>query len=393
MSLIDRDKHMAGTREAQRLSERIQEAAAKAQPKPVSARPRAGARGSSSRFGRILYASGVGVALCTIVAAIGGTGSFFAGSVAFGLAAGSALMVILDRPPSVRTFYARRPNSAIALHVAFLIGAIVAWGDTDYALERLNMPAAAEPEPAEGHAGAPARAALSGPLAGGDAAHTSEQLRALLAAAQAAVSARDWRGAALAQAVVIDKHLKGGTVVTGADRELLDQLASVAAHAREQEQREDAEQTSAEIAELVSKAEDAKAAGHWSEAEAAVDQAQVARQAHEKSDNHQPLDAGVLQRAAALSSEIQTRVARETAQRAAVTQVQQLQLAYQRAEQFGRAARWDEADKVYRVLLEAIDDVPAQVKAEAPPGFSFERFQARVRKRAQLAREHTNEPR
>jgi hypothetical protein len=387
MSLIDRDKHIAGTREAHRLSERIQEAAAKAQPKAASARPQPG-RGNSSRFGRIVYAIGVGGALCAIVAAIGSTSSFFAGSVAFALAAGSALMVILDRPPQLRAFYARRPNTAISLHVAFVVGAIVAWGDTEYSLERLRMHTAAPAEPVDAKAGTEAPA----PIPGVDAAHTSEQLRALLAAAQTAVAAKDWRGAALAQAVVVEKHLKDGTAVTVSDRELLNQLASIAAHAREQEQREQAERTSAEIAGLVAKAEADKAAGRWNEAEAASDQAQVARQAYEKSNNRQALDPSVLQRAAALSNEIQTRVARDTAQRAALTQVEQLQRAYQRAEQFARAERWSEADKVYRVLLEAIDDVPAPVRAEAPAGFSFEHFQARVRTRAQLAREHTHEP-
>src|SRR5664279_5135767 len=49
---------------------------------------------------------------CAIVAAIGSTGSFLVASLAFAIAVTSALMVVIEKPRSLRALYGRSPGTA-----------------------------------------------------------------------------------------------------------------------------------------------------------------------------------------------------------------------------------------------------------------------------------------
>ncbi|MET0388651.1 MAG: hypothetical protein ABW321_21950, partial [Polyangiales bacterium] len=177
-------------------------------PQASSQRPRAGSGG------RIAYGIGISSGCVLAVAAIGSTGSALAGGVAVAIVAASALAVVLERPPSVRAFYARHPGSAIAAHVAVLVGALVAWGDVPYRIERLQLQAAARSSEAGDETDKPTRAALEG-----RAADVTKQLRELAAQARAAADVQDWRKAAelLARAVVVQQPDKDAAALVVID--------------------------------------------------------------------------------------------------------------------------------------------------------------------------------
>ncbi|MET0385105.1 MAG: hypothetical protein ABW321_04060, partial [Polyangiales bacterium] len=81
------------------------------------------------------------------------------------------------------------------------------------------------------------------------------------------------------------------------------------------------------------------------------------------------------------------------AERAAQTQIGQLQAAYAQGDQLFRSRRWLEADQVFSALLAAIDALDPDVTARVPAGFSLERLRAQTRERAAQARARVLTPR
>lgn len=316
----------------------------------------------SRRLGRLLRT----VLGCLVLAVgIGSTGSFAVATLAFMLTGASALMVVLDRPPRLRAFYAGAPGTALLFHAAAVVGALAAWGSEQYPMmQRLHL--APEPQAAAPESEAPPDAA--------------GQMRALETAARAAVQAKDWQqvAALLSQAVVLQKNARQDASRLLVDGELLQQLEKLASEAAEQQRIEKETRVHAEIRALLAKAEAAKAQKNWSEATAAVAAAVAAHQAYEDTKPKRPLDHGLLDEATALTEEIGDR---QAAERSAPEQADQLQQAFDRGEQLVRAKRWGEADRVFKALSDAVDTLSPDVRAAWPAGFSLAEFQERVKRR------------
>lgn len=380
MSLMDRNKRVVAPAAAPRapappaasaapVDRRVSRAAAA----PPAAPPLAAARGAP--IARTL------IGCAAITAAIGCTGSPLVASLAFALAAGSATLTILDRPARLRAAYARQPGVATAVHVALVVGALAAWSDGPYQIQRLRLKTEPPPELGAAAAGGPARDAVQRTRL----ALATQQLRALLDEAQAATQARDWQraAAALAKAVVIKKAHKPSDTQTPLDPELLRELEAVATRAADAQHEEETAIANSELRKLVNQAEAHKAAERWHEAKTVLDQAQANQRAHEKSAPDHPLERSLTERSAALASAVQTQLARQAAEKDARAQAEQLHAAYRRAEQLIRAQRRDEAREVLTALLGAIADLPAETRAAWPSDSPLEPFRASLRRRVQ----------
>jgi hypothetical protein len=353
----------------------------------TSRAPAAGQRSHAagrSAFGRIAYVGFALLACFAIAAAIGSTGSFLVASLAFALAAISALLVVVDRPRSLRALYARLPGTATGLHAAIIIGALAAWGGVQTYLQELRVRAATRAEEEALKTAKKSAELQQRVVLNAQASNTTLQLRALAAQARAAVQAKDWKrvAAVLKQAVVIEKPYKEGDATIVLDREVLRELEAVAAQAADQQHRDQAQQAEAKLRALVAKAQAAKAAGQWTEVQAASDEAGAVQQAYDSSDERYPLDRSLGDRAAALSEEARMHVAEQKAQREAQTRVAQLQQALAQAEQLLRARRWKDADNVLQALLAAVDGMSPSSQAQLPASFSLASVRAQVRQLA-----------
>jgi len=187
---------------------------------PTTSRPPARALRASP------YVAISGIGCCALTAAIGGTSSALVAAVAFTLAAGSALLVALDRPPSMRALYARFPGTATGLHVAVIVRRVGRLGRR----RRASFARCTCRPPRRPNASKPKRERPRGALARepgqlGKAAHASVD-----SSGAYCTQRKDWKAAAaaLAEAATLVQRYKDAEQLDQLDAEVLKQLEAAA---------------------------------------------------------------------------------------------------------------------------------------------------------------------